>query len=107
MLSPAGYIERIQSGLANAAPCSPAVADRTAIDLPTQMDDSMLLGFRLTREGIQPSAFRSRYGQEVEARYGRRLKQLEEDGLIERGPDRLRLSPRGRLLGNRVFQAFV
>jgi oxygen-independent coproporphyrinogen-3 oxidase len=107
VLSPGGYIERIETGSANPAPCSPAVADRTAVDLPTQMDDSMMLGFRLTREGIRPSAFRSRFGQDVEARYGRRLQQLEQDGLIERGPDRVRLSARGRLLGNRVFQAFV
>jgi coproporphyrinogen III oxidase-like Fe-S oxidoreductase len=32
---------------------------------------------------------------------------LEADGLIERGPDVLRLTRRGRLLGNRVFAAFV
>jgi oxygen-independent coproporphyrinogen-3 oxidase len=107
VLSPGGYIDRIETGSANPAPCSPAVADRMAVDLPTQMDDAMLLGFRLTREGIRPSAFRSRFGQDIEARYGRRLQQLEQDGLIERGPDSLRLSARGRLLGNRVFQAFV
>jgi len=107
VLSPRLYIERIEGGPANPAPCSPAAADRTAIDLATQMDETMLLGFRLTREGVRPSEFMARFGEDVEPRYGRRLGRLESDGLIERGPDRLRLSARGRLLGNRVFQAFV
>ena len=107
VLSPRLYIERIEGGPAKPAPCSPAAADRTAIDLATQMDETMLLGFRLTREGVRPSEFMARFGQEIEPRYGRRLGRLESDGLIERGPDRLRLSARGRLLGNRVFQAFV
>jgi len=71
------------------------------------MDETMLLGFRLTHEGVRPSEFMARFGEDVEPRYGRRLGRLESDGLIERGPDRLRLSARGRLLGNRVFQAFV
>ena len=107
VLSPRLYIERLQAGTAGVAPCSPAAAERTAIDLPTQMDETMLLGFRLTRAGVQPSAFRGRFGQEVEPRYGQRLRQLERDGLIERREDRLRLTAQGRLLGNRVFREFV
>ena len=107
VLSPRLYIDRIQGGRANPAPCSAAAADRTEIDLSVQMDESMLLGFRLTHEGVRLSAFRDRFGQEIEPRYGRRLRQLESEGLIEHEADRLRLTARGRLLGNRVFQAFV
>jgi oxygen-independent coproporphyrinogen-3 oxidase len=107
VLSPKVYIERIREGGSSAAPCSSAVAERTRIDLPTEMDETMLLGFRLTREGIRWSGFRDRFAEDAEGRYGPRLRRLEADGLIERGPDVIRLSPRGRLLGNRVFQAFV
>jgi oxygen-independent coproporphyrinogen-3 oxidase len=107
VLSPRAYIERIQAGPLSTGFWSPAAADRTALDLATQMDETMLLGFRLTREGVRPPQFRARFHQEVEARYGARLNRLEADGLIERGPDRVRLSARGRLLGNRVFEAFV
>jgi oxygen-independent coproporphyrinogen-3 oxidase len=107
VLSPRVYIERIATGPANPAPCSPAAVDRTAIDLPTQWDETMLLGFRLVGEGIRPSQFQARFRQEVETRYGPRLERLEADGLIERQADRLRLTRRGRLLGNRVFEAFV
>jgi oxygen-independent coproporphyrinogen-3 oxidase len=107
VLSPRLYIERIEGGLAGSAPCSPAVADRTAIDPVTQMDETMLLGFRLTLEGVRLSRFEARFGQDLEPRYGRRLSQLEAEGLIEREADRVRLTARGKLLGNRVFQEFV
>jgi oxygen-independent coproporphyrinogen-3 oxidase len=83
------------------------VAERIAIGVVDEMDETMMLGFRLTREGIRPSRFRARFGSEPETRYGPRLRRLEADGLIERGPDVLRLTERGRLLGNRVFGSFV
>jgi oxygen-independent coproporphyrinogen-3 oxidase len=104
---PKAYIDRIGEGSAEAGPWSPAVVERVKLDDSAAMDETMLLGFRLTREGIRPGRFRERFGQEVEARYGPALRGLEGDGLIERLPDRLRLTRRGRLLGNRVFQAFV
>ncbi len=69
-------LNEFEGGPANPAPCSPAAADRTAIDLATQMDETMLLGFRLTREGVRPSEFMARFGEDVEPRYGRRLGRL-------------------------------
>ena len=107
VLSPAAYIDRIRAGGSTALPCSPAVAQRIPVAPAVEMDETMMLGFRLTREGIRPSYFRARFGLEAEGRYGPRLRQLEADGLIERRADALRLTPRGRLLGNRVFQAFI
>ncbi len=71
------------------------------------MDETMLLGFRLTREGIRSDRFQRRFGEDPRKRYAKRLFALEADGLIENRPGRLRLTPRGRLLGNRVFEAFV
>jgi oxygen-independent coproporphyrinogen-3 oxidase len=107
VLSPPGYIDRIRGRREVEAPCSSAVAERIAIGVVDEMDETMMLGFRLTREGIRPSRFRARFGSEPETRYGPRLRRLEADGLIERGPDVLRLTERGRLLGNRVFGSFV
>jgi oxygen-independent coproporphyrinogen-3 oxidase len=107
VLSPRAYVARIAAGLASDAPCSPAVAERTPITPPVVMDETMLLGLRLTREGIQRSLFRERFGEDPQVRYGPRLEGLEADGLVERGADILRLTERGRLLGNRVFEAFV
>ncbi|HMK08513.1 MAG TPA: hypothetical protein VK449_05725, partial [Anaerolineales bacterium] len=107
VLSPQAYLRRLQQDAPALPPCSAACAERVQVDRPTEMDETMLLGFRLTGEGIRPSGFQARFGEEVEARYGPRLRRLESDGLIERSANRLRLTRRGRLLGNRVFEAFV
>jgi len=107
VLSPRLYIERIRLGLRAEPPCSSAVAERTPVGPGTEMDETMLLGFRLTGEGIGPDRFMERFGEDPRQRYASRLLPLEADGLIESRPDRLRLTERGRLLGNKVFQAFV
>jgi oxygen-independent coproporphyrinogen-3 oxidase len=107
VLSPRLYIERMRLSAPAEPPCSPAVAERTQVGPGTEMDETMLLGFRLTGEGIGPDRFMERFGEDPRQRYASRLLPLEADGLIERRPDRLRLTERGRLLGNMVFQAFV
>jgi oxygen-independent coproporphyrinogen-3 oxidase len=83
------------------------MAERTRLDPVTTMDETMLLGFRLTREGIGTAPFRERFGQDPRERYGPRLLPLQAAGLIESRPDRWRLTERGRLLANRVFESFV
>jgi len=107
VLSPRRYVESLGRGGAAELPCSPAVAERTRVEGVTEMDETMLLGFRLTREGIRPDWFQRRFGESPRKRYGKRLFALEADGLIENRPERVRLTTRGRLLGNRVFEAFV
>jgi coproporphyrinogen III oxidase-like Fe-S oxidoreductase len=42
-----------------------------------------------------------------EARYGELFRRLGEDGLIERVGRRVKLTPRGVLLSNEVFQEFL
>jgi hypothetical protein len=39
--------------------------------------------------------------------FGPAIGELTDLGLLEQGQDRLRLSRRGRLLGNQVFMRFV
>ena len=51
--------------------------------------------------------FEGRFGRKLEEVYGRELRELEELGLIEISKGRVRLTPRGRLLGNEVFQRFL
>jgi oxygen-independent coproporphyrinogen-3 oxidase len=68
----------------------------------------MLMGLRLTQEGISLEAFRERFGCELWAVFGRALDRLIAVRLIERtAGDRVRLTQRGRLLGNQVFMEFV
>jgi oxygen-independent coproporphyrinogen-3 oxidase len=66
------------------------------------ISDALILGLRLN-DGVSATAFRERFGVELDAAIGDRLADPLEAGLLERTGDRLRLTPRGRLLSNEVF----
>jgi coproporphyrinogen III oxidase-like Fe-S oxidoreductase len=85
----------------------------------------MITGLRLTREGIAAADFRKRFGRDLRNQFPKELQELTELGLLEwaerptfersallgrKSEDTqevIRLTPRGRLLGNRVFMRFV
>lgn len=107
VLSPRTYIERMESGPPSAPPCTPAVAERRRVERAEEMDDTMMLGFRLTSEGVNVGRFSGRFGEDPRRKYRDRLGDLAAAGLIEGEGEDLRLTRRGRLLGNQVFRAFV
>ena len=70
----------------------------------------MMMGLRLTEEGISAGEFQRRFGQELKSVYPDEIRELIEVGLLEwsgTGDVRLRLTPKGRLLGNQVFMRFI
>jgi len=66
----------------------------------------MLLGLRLD-EGIDVSTFVKRFGCAPDESYGTILAELRGFGLVALDPDPIRLTPRGKLLGNEVFYRFL
>ena len=108
-----------------AYPCSPAALERHLQSNADDMAEFMIMGLRLTHEGIDETTFLSKFGRGLQDVYGRQLSKLSALGLIEfagrwgtkaralehgveRSPARrIRLTRRGRLLGNRVFSEFV
>ena len=99
------------------------------IDQELEMAETMILGLRL-EDGIGYAGFEERFGSSLESVYGAEIRELEGLGLLERCPstlrqalrdsragraesvkhsrtDSVRLTPRGRLLGNEVFSRFV
>ena len=71
------------------------------------MGEFMLMGLRLTREGVSADDFRQRFGDELSVTFAQEINDLIGVGLLEWSQSRLRLTPRGRLLGNQVFMRFV
>jgi oxygen-independent coproporphyrinogen-3 oxidase len=106
---PAAYIERIQNQKETLPfPLSAAAEQITIIDSQEEMAETMFMGLRLTQEGITPEMFRARFGRDLWTVYGQELDSLIASGLLERtAAGRVRLTLRGRLLGNHVFAAFV
>jgi oxygen-independent coproporphyrinogen-3 oxidase len=113
VLSPQGYIERLLQPPGQAAsslaafPCTPATVSMEVIDRQTEMGEMMMLGLRLTREGVSRQVFYERFGEMPDKVFASQIKKLISDGLLEWRKDALLLTPRGRLLGNRVFREFV
>ncbi len=76
-----------------------------AIDSRLEMAETMMLGLRLG-EGVSEEEFHQRFGAGIRATYGVHIQELEQLGLLEWREARLRLTSRGRLLGNEVFLRF-
>ncbi|MGD0574095.1 MAG: radical SAM family heme chaperone HemW [Anaerolineales bacterium] len=109
VLAPGNYIRRVGEGGRRGFPLSPAAARSETIDANEEMRQTMWLGLRLTREGVLDSAFAARFGFSCFEIFGHEIESLVEDGLLEweKSEERIKLTPRGRLLGNRVFVEFV
>jgi oxygen-independent coproporphyrinogen-3 oxidase len=82
------------------------VADREKIDRATEMSETVILGLRL-REGVSISHFRARFYVALEDVYSGEIRELTHLGLVEASNGALRLTSRGRLLGNEVFERFL
>jgi len=98
-------------------PLSPATVTQTRLTSYVEMQETMMLGLRLTQEGISETAFLQRFGQDLMAVFGKEIDDLLGLGLLEwdrmetsevsKTSEVIRLTPRGRLLGNQVFLRFV
>jgi oxygen-independent coproporphyrinogen-3 oxidase len=118
--SPKGYVKRLRNQK-KADPLemdqdnkhdfrlSPACIEILKIDKNTEMSETMIMGLRLVNQGIEKEDFQSRFGISLEDSYGIEIKKLVNVGLLEwiDNGRRIRLTTKGRLLGNQVFMEFV
>jgi oxygen-independent coproporphyrinogen-3 oxidase len=104
------YIQKINMGQPGEFPSTPATANQTLIDTWTEMQETMMVGLRLTQEGVARETFSQRFGTELENVFGVEINECTQLGLLEWAGEqqqRLRLTNRGHLLGNQVFRRFV
>jgi oxygen-independent coproporphyrinogen-3 oxidase len=104
------YIKRIENANDMSYDFSPAELKRTRLSVWDEMQEFLMLGFRLTEEGISKTEFEARFHNDLETMFSKQLNLLLKKELIEINPnddDRLRLTDRGILFGNRVFEQFV
>lgn len=95
-----GYIKRIRAG-------ESVEEFSEMIDPRLAMGETMMLGLRLVREGVLLDRFAALHGQPLDAVFADELASLAGQGLIEIDEERVRLSQRGLLVGNRVFAQFL
>jgi oxygen-independent coproporphyrinogen-3 oxidase len=104
--------ETTKAGVRPADGLAPFLADVAHIASAEQMTaaraiaETVVLALRLL-EGLPLEEFRRRFGQDLMSVYGSQVEELEALGLVERSDGCLRLTSRGRLLGNEAFQRFL
>ncbi len=73
-----------------------------------EMQDVMMLGLRMLREGITEEHFRERFGEEMRMVFRRELRHLERKSLVHwLPPGRLLLAPDKVMVANQAFIEFV
>jgi oxygen-independent coproporphyrinogen-3 oxidase len=70
------------------------------------MADTLILGLRLS-DGVELRAFEERYGRTVDSVYGGVIAEFTGYGLVEHSSTHVRLTARGRLLSNELFQRLL
>ncbi len=88
-------------------PLTDATVNQHKNMLREDMQETMLTGLRLTSEGVSDPVFFERFGLHLMEAFGMEINKLVRLGLLEWAADILRLTVRGRLLGNQVFIEFV
>ena len=103
------YIERLLNSPSTHSPFpfTPATVNHHTNTPHDDMQETMMTGLRLTEEGVSASIFQERFGVALTEAFGKEIDELLGFGLLEWADQSLRLSERGRLLGNQVFMRFV
>lgn len=76
------------------------------LTLKEKMEEEMFLGLRKVA-GVDKAHFEAKFGQALDTTFARAIDKTVEKGWLESTPESVRLTRRGRFLGNNVFQEFL
>lgn len=107
--APAKYIASLSNSKSETMgfPLTPAVAKSVRVDHHADLYETVMMGVRLTHAGLDRASFLRRFGNDIVDLFPDAVFKLEKLGLLEVIPDRVRLTPKGRLLSNAVIREMV
>ncbi|MBC2303450.1 radical SAM family heme chaperone HemW [Listeria booriae] len=76
------------------------------LSLKEKMEEEMFLGLRKVA-GVDKAHFQAKFGQSLDATFANAIDKTIGKGWLESTPESVRLTRRGRFLGNNVFQEFL
>ncbi|MDT2045407.1 coproporphyrinogen III oxidase [Priestia aryabhattai] len=83
-----------------------ACLDEISVSKVERMEEEMFLGLRKT-DGVNKANFYDKYKVEMNEVFSKPIQEYVNKGLLEETDSSLRLTKKGRFLGNEVFQAFI
>jgi oxygen-independent coproporphyrinogen-3 oxidase len=105
------YIQKVNQPLSESIIFSPAATQQTELSFNDDLGETMMMGLRLTEEGISEQGFSQRFGVSLEEIYPNEIEKSIRQNLLEwvkkKDGRHLRLTQRGRMLGNQVFMRFL
>jgi oxygen-independent coproporphyrinogen-3 oxidase len=108
ILSPQKYIKLLESMSGNFEyPHTPVTAQAVVVDRDADISETLIMGLRLTKEGISRAAFRQRFGIDFVELYHDVIRKYVGFGLIKYDDDRVMITQKGRLLSSAIFRELV
>ena len=108
ILSPTRYIKLLENEQGKFEfPRSPATDEAHVLDKADEIAETLIMGLRLVKEGIQRDVFSNRFGSDLLDLYPGIFERFAVQGLIEIRDDRICLTQQGRLVSNVVFRELV
>jgi putative oxygen-independent coproporphyrinogen III oxidase len=108
ILSPQKYIQALRHVTGDYEyPRTPALDQANVVDWKNEVAETLIMGLRLTQEGISRPEFARRFGVDLVELHRPILTRYAEHGLLEIEPEKVRLTQEGRLLSNMIFRELV
>lgn len=108
ILSPLRYVKALRCDHSQLDfPRTPATDQAVVVDRETEIVETLLMGLRLTGEGIQRRVFQERFGADLLDLHGDVLRRHADAGLLTIDDHHVKLTRRGRLLSNVIFRDLV
>ncbi len=106
-----GYLKKMEKSESWQKGKPPASSETIRLKPIDEIQEFMMMGLRLVDEGVSEKEFQERFGTSLNEVYEKEINLLVEQGLLERvnsaGQQAIRLTQRGRMLGNQVFLQFM
>jgi len=105
------YINKINLDSGNTSELSPVVMNCVTLTIKEQMQETIMMGMRMTQEGLNIGLFNERFDVDFFDVYKKEIEELLINNFIEFIKNQeiqcIRLTKKGRLLGNHVFRTFL
>lgn len=109
ILSPQQYTKRLLNASDDVFvfPNTPVTDEANLVDGAGEIAETLIMGLRLTQEGIQRDTFRQRFGEDLLAIRGDVIQKYVNYGLLHVDDAQVRITTEGRLLSNAIFRDLV
>ncbi|MBC7813365.1 MAG: radical SAM family heme chaperone HemW [Burkholderiales bacterium] len=109
ILAPQRYIQamRNEGGKTFEFPYTPATDEPVVVDREAEIAETLIMGLRLTQEGIKRETFQQRFGIDLVELHRSVIEKYTKFGLLHVDDDVVRITQKGRLLSNAIFRELV